>query len=631
MMSKFLKSVEMLHCNVSTVLMLMMLCCFQPVFATPTTPTSDFIDNGDGTVTHKLTGLVWMRCSMGQSWDKATSSCTGTAAKYTWDEAMALKSNFAGKSDWRLPNIVELQTTVERENYDPAINTAMFPNTPNNEFWSSSLQVSGTAFAWYVRFGDGIVSFTNRDLYHSFAVRLVRTNQSLDISTPNSDFADNQDGTVTHKLTGLIWQHCSIGQTWDKATSTCTGSAATYIYNAALALKSSFAGHSDWRVPTANELASIVKYDAENTAINTTIFPNTPTGGSTSAFWSSSPYVGNTNDAWLVNFDYALVSRGSRSSSLAVRLVRGQWNNSSASLPDLNMTKANCRYIAPLYNKMKRTMQTKEAPTCNAALRYHTWLYFTRLENNTVTNYYLKKLDALDTNSQLFNARLQAIDQSISVVSTLIDPDLKRALTSTDYQLTVNIMKSKGIVKSLAAGQTPFKLSTVYGRVIDKTFKEKVIADGGSNVLCNMFLTGVAAQACSNEAAKTTACALSLSTQGWKGAAGCVVAEIPSAIGILVNSIDIFKFTKITKNLNGYLLINDYLDNYFKKGITQFPSDDVQLENDVQTVAQKLNVNNSDYDMQFVKKGVRDGIARNAVTSSKNIKLVESLKAILNK
>ncbi len=58
-MNRFLKTiVETLHCNVSTALMLLMLCCFQPAFATPTTPTSDFIDNGDGTVIHKLVGVL---------------------------------------------------------------------------------------------------------------------------------------------------------------------------------------------------------------------------------------------------------------------------------------------------------------------------------------------------------------------------------------------------------------------------------------------------------------------------------------------------------------------------------------------------------------------------------------------
>ena len=63
--------------------------------------------NNDGTVTDPNTGLTWMRCAMGQTWDGST--CTGTASTYTFDQANALSGTvtFAGQNDWRIPNIRE--------------------------------------------------------------------------------------------------------------------------------------------------------------------------------------------------------------------------------------------------------------------------------------------------------------------------------------------------------------------------------------------------------------------------------------------------------------------------------------------------------------------------------------------
>jgi len=76
------------------------------LIATPALAVT-YSDNGDGTVTDPTTGLIWMRCSMGQTWTGST--CIGTASGYTRDQAIALTStvSFASQTDWRLPNIRE--------------------------------------------------------------------------------------------------------------------------------------------------------------------------------------------------------------------------------------------------------------------------------------------------------------------------------------------------------------------------------------------------------------------------------------------------------------------------------------------------------------------------------------------
>ncbi len=287
--------------------------------AAPTTPTADFTDNGDGTVTHKTTGLTWKRCAEGQTW--TGSNCTGTAATYTYDQAAALTSSFAGKSDWRLPTIAELGTIVERSSVNPAINTTVFPGTPASVFWSGSADARSSGNSWFIHYynGDGHGA-PKRDTYH---VRLVRGGQMFDpwVSsqyTPDADFSDNGDGSVTHKKTTLTWKRCSEGQTW--SGSTCTGTAATYSWDQATALTSGYAGKSDWRLPTLNELLTLVEWSTVSPAINPRIFPATPT---INYFWSASAYAVSSGGAWGIYFEDGTHSPFDRTAIGRVRLVRG--------------------------------------------------------------------------------------------------------------------------------------------------------------------------------------------------------------------------------------------------------------------------------------------------------------------
>lgn len=109
-----------------------------------TSPTRQFTDNHDGTVTDIETGLMWKRCSEGQVWDGSSNSCNGDAARYTWkaalDQAQTINKSggFAAQVDWRMPNIKELRSIVERQCNVPSINLVVFPSSPPSSFWSSS-------------------------------------------------------------------------------------------------------------------------------------------------------------------------------------------------------------------------------------------------------------------------------------------------------------------------------------------------------------------------------------------------------------------------------------------------------------------------------------------------------------
>ncbi|MDW7710810.1 MAG: DUF1566 domain-containing protein [Deferrisomatales bacterium] len=122
------------------------------------TPDANFAVHGDGTVTHKTTGLTWMRCSLGQAWDGR--ACSGPPRELTWGEALraAAAQEFAGHSDWRLPSKNELESLVEERCHSPTVNAAVFPDTPPVYFWTSSPYAGFAQAAWSVDFGFGAVN-----------------------------------------------------------------------------------------------------------------------------------------------------------------------------------------------------------------------------------------------------------------------------------------------------------------------------------------------------------------------------------------------------------------------------------------------------------------------------------------
>lgn len=147
----------------------------------PNTPVRqarvEYLDHGNGTVTHKRTGLLWKRCAEGQTW--SGSSCTGTASFGSWSDALvtAKDSDFAGHTGWRLPNRRELESILETCGHTPAINTNAFPNSLSEYFWTSTSYALDVDYVWIVNFDNGYAFRGSREGYH--ATRLVRSGLSL--------------------------------------------------------------------------------------------------------------------------------------------------------------------------------------------------------------------------------------------------------------------------------------------------------------------------------------------------------------------------------------------------------------------------------------------------------------------
>jgi len=146
-----------------------------------------YADNGNGTVTDLNTGLVWEKLSDdGTVHDKDNTYTWANA--FTGHVAALNAASFAGYTDWRLPNVRELQSIVNYQSSSPMVSSAFKTNcgpgcpatgcscTASGNYWSSTSSVSSPSRAWFVSFRYGNVDAFNSSGSKSVAafVRAVR-------------------------------------------------------------------------------------------------------------------------------------------------------------------------------------------------------------------------------------------------------------------------------------------------------------------------------------------------------------------------------------------------------------------------------------------------------------------------
>ncbi len=133
----------------------------------------------DGTILDKKSGLQWMRCPLGMELDGQEGSCSGAASRYSWFDARNEvagfnRHGFAGKRDWRMPQIDELMTLVDKGCFNPAIVNEVFPRTPPSAFWAVEevAQEQPRTWGWVAHFYHGSQYVSNKA--KEWPVRLVR-------------------------------------------------------------------------------------------------------------------------------------------------------------------------------------------------------------------------------------------------------------------------------------------------------------------------------------------------------------------------------------------------------------------------------------------------------------------------
>ena len=309
-------------------------------------PDPRFANNGDRIMTDRLTGLAWSK------------DATPVGGYLTWTQALdSIKAlnrrNYLGHDDWRLPNVNELKSLVNRQPDLAAwLNSLGFHGVQKDYYWTSSTYAAHAGSAWSVGMYSGIVAGhakadgacvwpvrgghtgvltlpkTGQTACHDdsgTAIDCAGTGQDGELQAgaawPSPRFTENGDRTMTDRLTGLVWskEGKAPGPSPCNPGTRKTGQAALDFVKCLNT--NSYLGKSDWRLPNGNELASLVNRGQPNTAawLNTQGFSDVQAGG----YWSSSTYVTTPWNAWGVNMHDGAETSFARKHDIDIWPVRG--------------------------------------------------------------------------------------------------------------------------------------------------------------------------------------------------------------------------------------------------------------------------------------------------------------------
>ncbi|MCF7848400.1 MAG: DUF1566 domain-containing protein [Kiritimatiellales bacterium] len=278
-----------------------------------------------GIVVDNLTGLYWSTSVGSGSWENAVQA--------------------ANQNNWRLPNLREMMSLIDWSRTDPALPEghpfASFPSTAGPLFWTSTSSYGslGNSYAWKVDIRRGTMSTTaSKTDYGYFAfVNMVmdedaparvpitgQTNSYLvaddgaeqkGVKETGDRFTDNSNYTVNDNRTGLMWLKAPDAcgsMTWAEAVEYCADL--------------NYGGYTDWRLPNARELESLVDYSqgGDQTALpEGHPFADIDTSGQGHFFWTSTTSSSDSGKALALSLYQGSFTDGSKGAGIKVWPVRG--------------------------------------------------------------------------------------------------------------------------------------------------------------------------------------------------------------------------------------------------------------------------------------------------------------------
>ena len=289
---------------------------------------------------------VAVNAAITATFSETMTSSTVTTATFTVDKGVTGTVAYSGTTATFTPSSNLAYSTVYTVTITTGVKDAA-GNTMNSDYaWSFTttsapinVDTGITASQCYQAGSDVRVACSSAGAIALNNAQDGMTGRDADVNTSSNvdgslgfSFSAVLGGCVMDNVTGLMWEIKTIDGGLRDKNKTYTNYSATYDpsgqYGTATDASgfvtavnaTNLCGFSDWRLPTADELQSIVDYSVTSPSptLDTNWFPNTLQ----SNYWSATSYVGNSMLGWFDNFLGGNVGYYLRSTSYYVRLVR---------------------------------------------------------------------------------------------------------------------------------------------------------------------------------------------------------------------------------------------------------------------------------------------------------------------